>query len=106
MVSYGLSIEMCNILIISTSTPSLSERVPDAFKLGGGASIAAIFFLLRPAKKLPKKPPSPSFMTSRTGLAARSGLAKGRGLPVFGSTCTGFDGECFSLTIAIACANQ
>jgi hypothetical protein len=37
--------------------PSLSDRVPDALRVGGGASIAAIFFLFFEAKKLPKNPP-------------------------------------------------
>src|SRR5437870_11929049 len=44
------------ILITSTSTPSRSDNVPDAFKVGGGGSIAAIFFLFFEAKKLPKNP--------------------------------------------------
>lgn len=70
----------------STSMFSLSDRVPEAFNVGGGASMAAAFFLFFAAKKLPKKPellPSPSDMD---GLAARAGVDAARGLPVFGST--------------------
>jgi hypothetical protein len=87
----------------STSTPSLSDNVPEAFNDGGGASIAAIFFLFFDAKKLPKKPPLPSGKISIVGLALPVIAAEGgRGLPVFGSTCVGFDCACRSLTIAIA----
>ena len=71
----------------STSCVSLSESVPDAFSVGGGGSMAAIFFLFFEAKKLPKKPLLPS--VSRLGLTGRGGTAGGRGLPVFGSTWTG-----------------
>jgi hypothetical protein len=88
----------------STSIPSLSDKVPDALRVGGGASIAAIFFLFLDAKKLPKKPPFASFMPSSVGLAVRAGVAEaGIGFPVFGSTCTGLAAVCFSFTIAIAC---
>ncbi len=85
----------------STSLASFSERVPEAFSCGGGESIAAIFFLFLGAKKLPKKPELPSDGRSSEGLAARGGTALGRGLPVFGSTWTGFVFR--SWTIAIAC---
>ena len=86
----------------STSTPSLSDKVPEAFSDGGGASIAAIFFLFFDAKKLPKKPPFPSGNTSNVGLALPVVADGGRGLPVLGSTCVGFACACRSLTIAIA----
>jgi hypothetical protein len=90
-------------LIISTSMPSLSDRVPDALRVGGGASIAAIFFLFFEAKKLPKNPPFASPFASKVGLAVRTGVAEaGIGLPVLGSTWTGFVDWCRSLTIAIA----
>lgn len=86
---------------------SRSDRVPEAFKIGGGASIAAIFFLLFfDEKKLPKKPGLES-PRSRLGLADRCGIVAegGRGFPVFGSTCVGFDAFCRSLMIAIAYAS-
>lgn len=86
----------------STSCPSLSDKVPEALSVGGGGSMAAIFFLFFEAKKLPKKPPFPSDMASIEGLAARGGTVGGKGLPVLGSTCVGFAALCRSLTIAIA----
>lgn len=90
------------LLITSTSCASFSDNVPEAFSCGGGASMAAIFFLFFDTKKLPKKPEPESGGIS--GLADRGGIADaGRGLPVFGSTCVGFDALCRSLTIAIAC---
>lgn len=67
---------------------SRSFRVPDAFNVGGGGSIAAIFFLFFDAKKLPKKPvllPSDGDMLSNDGLLERGG----RGFPVLGSTWVG-----------------
>jgi len=72
----------------STSIPSLSDKVPDALRVGGGASIAAIFFLFFEAKKLPKKPPfGSSDMPPSVGLAALTGVAAaGIGFPVLGST--------------------
>ena len=78
--------------------------MPEALSDGGGASMAAAFFLFLAAKKLPKKPllPVPSSFTS-VGLAARAGVLAGRGFPVLGSTWTGLTGLCFSLTIAMAC---
>ena len=63
-----------DLLITSTSMPSRSDNVPDAFKVGGGGSIAAIFFLFLDAKKLPKKPPFASFIESRVGLFVRTGV--------------------------------
>jgi hypothetical protein len=75
-----------DILITSTSMFSRSLRVPEAFNVGGGASIAAIFFLFFEAKKLPKNPELLSVVVgivSNEGLEARGG---GSGLPVFGST--------------------
>lgn len=66
--------------------------------------MAAIFFLFLGAKKLPKNPVLESEVTSSDGLEARGGTAEGgRGRPVFGSTCVGFDALFRSLTIAIAC---
>ena len=89
----------------STSMPSRSESVPEALSVGGGASMAAAFFLFLAAKKLPKKPELPSGSPAKSvGLAARAGVAAARGLPVLGSTWTGRAGLCFSLTIAMACA--
>ena len=96
-----------NLLMTSTSLASFSDRVPDALSWGGGESIAAIFFLFFPAKKLPKKPVPPSDPTSSDGLAARGGPAEGcNGFPVFGSTCVGLAALCRSLTIAIACTHK
>lgn len=86
----------------STSCPSFSERVPDALSVGGGGSMAAIFFLFFDAKKLPKKPPFPSDIESMDGLAARGGTVGGNGLPVLGSTWTGLAELCRSFTMAIA----
>lgn len=89
------------LLITSTSCASFSDNVPDAFNCGGGASIAAIFFLFFDTKKLPKKPEPESGGIS--GLADLGGIADaGRGLPVLGSTCVGFAALCRSLTIAMA----
>lgn len=45
-----------NLLITSTSVLSRSDKVVDAFRVGGGASIAAAFFLFFDAQKLPKNP--------------------------------------------------
>ena len=73
--------------MISTSMFSRSDNVPDALSVGGGASMAAIFFLFLLAKKEPKNPSfgsEPS--TGKLGDAARGGTDGGRGLPVFGST--------------------
>lgn len=96
-------IDQMNSLITSTSMFSRSDRVPEAFRVGGGGSMAAAFFLFLAAKKLPKKPelelPSASGIA---GLAARAGVEAGRGLPVLGSTWTGFAGLYRSFTIAIA----
>lgn len=88
----------------STSIFSRSERLPEAFSVGGGASIAAAFFLFLAAKKLPKKPALPVPSTSGTGgLLARAGVLDcGRGLPLLGSTWTGLAGLYRSLTIAMA----
>jgi hypothetical protein len=75
--------------MISTSIPSRSDKVPEAFSVAGGGSIAAIFFLLLfDPKKLPKKPPFASFTESNVGLFDRGGTTDpaGNGLPVFGST--------------------
>lgn len=81
---------------------SRSESVPDALRVGGGASMAAAFFLFFAAKKLPKKPELLSrFVSDVVGLAALAGVVA-RGLPVFGSTWTGFWGLWRSFTIAIA----
>lgn len=83
---------------------SRSDKVPEALSVGGGASIAAAFFLFLAAKKLPKKPELAPSGSGTVGLAARAGVADaGSGLPVLGSTCTGFDGLCRSFTIAMAC---
>ena len=96
-----------SLLMTSTSLASFSDRVPDALSCGGGESIAAIFFLFFPAKKLPKKPVPPSDPISSDGLAARGGPAEGcNGFPVFGSTCVGLAALCRSLTIAIACTHK
>lgn len=84
----------------STSFASFSDNVPDAFNCGGGASIAAAFFLFR-GKKLPKKPEL-SEGASSEGLVDRGGPAEGKGLPVFGSTWVGLAALCRSFTIAIA----
>jgi hypothetical protein len=66
---------------------SRSESVPEALRVGGGASIAAAFFLFLAAKKLPKKPPLALPSGSGTvGLAVRAGVEVGNGLPVLGST--------------------
>lgn len=73
-------------LITSTSLLSRSDRAAEAFRVGGGGSIAAIFFLFFDAQKLPKNPELPvSVGVSTEGLLARGG----RGLPVLGSTCVG-----------------
>lgn len=95
-----LSMGYLNTLITSTSLASFSDSVPEALSCGGGESIAAIFFLFLGAKKLPKKPALSPAGRSSDGLAARGGTAGGRGLPVLGSTWTGFAVR--SLTIAIA----
>lgn len=84
----------------STSIPSLSDKIPDAFSVAGGGSIAAIFFLFLLAKKLPKNPPFSGFGSRLWGFG--ESLPPGSGFPVFGSTCTGFAAVCFSFTIAIA----
>lgn len=91
-----------NILITSTSAFSRSDNVPEALRVGGGASIAAIFFLFFDAKKLPKKPPLVSDMESRDGLAARGTADGGKGFPVLGSTWVGLLAAFRSLTMAIA----
>ncbi len=68
---------------------SRSDKVPEALSVGGGASIAAIFFLFLEAKKLPKKPPFESFKASNVGLADLAGVAgawTGNGFQVLGST--------------------
>lgn len=71
----------------STSCVSFSERVPLALRVGGGGSMAAIFFLFLLAKKLPKKPEVPSLPSvDNDGLDERGGTVGGRGLPVLGST--------------------
>lgn len=96
---------IANVLITSTSMFSRSDSVPEALSDGGGASMAAAFFLFLAAKKLPKKPPLPepsSFAPPSVGLAARAGVLAGRGFPVLGSTWTGRVGLCFSLTMAMA----
>lgn len=86
----------------STSCASFSDNVPEAFNCGGGASIAAIFFLFFETKKLPKNPEPES--GGRSGLADLGGIADaGSGFPVLGSTCVGFAALCRSFTIAIAC---
>lgn len=65
--------------------------------------MAAIFFLFLDAKKLPKNPPLASPIESMVGLFERTGVvAAGIGLPVLGSTCTGFAALCRSFTMAIA----
>ena len=93
-----------NLLITSTSIPSRSDKVPDALRIAGGASMAAIFFLFFEAKKLPKKPPFCSPFASKVGLAVRAGVADcGMGFPVLGSTWTGFAAFWRSLTMAMAC---
>lgn len=74
----------------STSIPSRSDRVPDALSVGGGASIAAAFFFLV-AKKLPKKPALLSDIESSVGLDLPAVAEGGKGFPVLGSTCVGFD---------------
>jgi hypothetical protein len=73
-----------DVLMTSTSVLSRSDRLAEAFRVGGGASIAAIFFLFLDAQKLPKNPELllSAGETSTEGLLARGG----RGLPVFGST--------------------
>ena len=92
-----------DLLMTSTSMFSRSERVPDAFNIGGGASMAAAFFLFLAAKKLPKKPELLSPLTSSEGLAERTGVEDaGRGLPVLGSTWTGLAELYRSFTMAIA----
>ena len=97
----GFTANDYNSLITSTSFASFSDNVPDAFSWGGGASMAAAFFLFR-GKKLPKKPVLPSEGPSSVGLAARGGPDDGRGLPVLGSTWVGLAALCRSFTIAIA----
>jgi hypothetical protein len=87
-------------LITSTSCVSFSESVPEAFRVGGGGSIAAIFFLFFDAKKLPKKPELS--LPSNEGLADRGGTEGGNGLPVLGSTWVGLAALCRSWMIAIA----
>jgi hypothetical protein len=82
----------------STSTFSRSFRVPDAFRVGGGGSMAAIFFLFLDEKKLPKKPELLSVIESNDGLFDLGG----RGFPVLGSTCVGFEAFWRSLIIVIA----
>jgi len=78
--------------------------VPLALSVGGGASIAASFFLFLLAKKLPKKPPLSADVPSSEGLADLGGTVDaGKGFPVLGSTCTGRAAMARSLTIAIAC---
>jgi|SRR5579859_5972746 len=87
----------------SVSMVSRSERVPEAFRTGGGASIAANFFLFFAVKKLPKNPPSfPGTLSNDCVFGVSFCSAAGRGLPVLGSTWTGFDCWCFSFTIAMA----
>lgn len=88
----------------STSSLSFSLRVPLALRVGGGASMAAIFFLFLLAKKLPKKPADVSVPSVESeGLAARGGMAEGgNGLPVLGSTCVGLAAWRRSFTIAMA----
>lgn len=91
----------------STSIFSRSDSVPEALSVGGGASMAAAFFLFLAAKKLPKKPEfesPPRLLSAMVGLAARPGpgAVAASGFPVLGSTCTGFVGLYRSLTIAIA----
>ena len=48
-----------NLLITSTSVASRSDKLAEALRVGGGASIAAIFFLFFEAQKLPKNPELP-----------------------------------------------
>jgi len=94
-----------HLLMTSTSWASLSDMAEDALSVAGGGSMLAIFFLFRPWKKLPKKPP-PASAPSRPGLGALGGKAEaGSGLPVLGSTWVGrlAGGLCFSWTIAMAC---
>ena len=80
-----LKYELINNLMTSVSTLSLSESVPEAFRIGGGASIAAIRFLFLEAKKLPKNPEF-SALVSRDWLVCWGCKANGTGFPVFGST--------------------
>lgn len=75
-----------NVLMTSTSWDSFSESVPEAFRVGGGASMAAIFFLFFVAKKLPKNPELPS---SRLWVVCCGVAPAGSGFPVFGSTWVG-----------------
>src|SRR5271163_2068899 len=90
-------------LITSTSWFSRSDRVPLAFKVAGGGSIAAIFFLFLAAKKDPKKPSLDSEPSvGRLGEFDLGGTDGGRGLPVFGSTCVGLLALWRSLTMAMA----
>lgn len=89
-------------LITSVSMCSLSLKVPEALRTGGGASImAAPFFFLLLAKKLPKKPEFGAFMSSRDdfgGVAAAAAVT----LPVFGSVMGWAGGLILSFTMAIA----
>lgn len=56
----------------STSVLSRSDKLADAFRVAGGASIAAIFFLFFEAQKLPKNEDPPlSWTASTVGLLAR-----------------------------------
>jgi len=74
----------------STSWLSFSLSVPLALSDGGGASIAASFFLFLLAKKLPKKPLPAESTPSSVGVAGRAGTDEaGMGLPVLGSTWMG-----------------
>ena len=87
------------VLMTSTSVASRSERLAEALSVGGGASIAAIFFLFFEAQKLPKNPlPLASPEVSKDGLWARGG----KGLPVFGSTWVGLAACWRSFTIVMA----
>lgn len=90
----------------STSFASFSDNVPEALSCGGGASMAAIFFLFFVEKKLPKNPSLLSVAGSKEGLEARGGTAGGSGRPVLGSTCVGLAALARSLTIAIACGTE
>ena len=59
-----------DLLITSTSVDSRSDRLAEALRVGGGASMAAIFFLFLEAQKLPKNqlPLGDSPVVSREGL--------------------------------------
>jgi hypothetical protein len=83
----------------STSVLSRSDKLADAFRVGGGASMAAIFFLFFEAQKLPKNPVLPlSWLLSTVGLLARWA----KGFPVLGSTCVGLLALWRSFTMVIA----